>query len=191
MTTDDTQLIRQAQEGSVTAFEQLVFRHDKQVLALAARYTSSSADAKDIYQETFLRAYRGIHGFRFQSDFATWIHRITVNVCLSHQGRARRGSHVPLQDDVNEDDGETHGAAILADGRPSPEEAAVHAQTAERIEEALGALSPRQRMAMTLRFYEDQSLAAIAEAMQCSVGAVKRYLFDGTRRMRVRLQDLI
>ena len=76
---------RKAQQGDILAFEQLVYRHDKKVLSIAARYVTSADDAKDIYQEVFLRVYRGLKKFRFKSEFSTWVHRITVNVCLTHR----------------------------------------------------------------------------------------------------------
>ncbi len=72
MAPDDAELIRRAQQGALDAFEQLVFRHDKKVLGIAARFVTSSEDAKDIYQEVFYRAYKGLKNFRFQSEFATW-----------------------------------------------------------------------------------------------------------------------
>ena len=90
MTPTDNELIQAAQRGDMVAFEQLVFRHDKQVLSIAARYVTSAEDAKDIYQEVFIRVYRGLRKFRYRSEFATWLHRITTNVCLTHRTKQKK-----------------------------------------------------------------------------------------------------
>jgi RNA polymerase sigma-70 factor (ECF subfamily) len=87
---NDTELVRSAQQGDMNAFEELVYRHDKEVFAIAARYVNRAEDAKDIYQEVFLQVYRGLSKFRFQSEFSTWLYRITTNVCLTHQDRRKK-----------------------------------------------------------------------------------------------------
>ncbi len=89
-TLSDTELIRSAQKGDMDAFEQLGYRHDKEVFSIAARYVNRAEDAKDIYQEVFLRVYRGLQKFRFQSEFSTWLYRITTNVCLTHRNHRKK-----------------------------------------------------------------------------------------------------
>ena len=89
-TLSDTELIRSAQRGDMDAFEELVYRHDKEVFSIAARYVNRAEDAKDIYQEVFLRVYRGLQKFRFQSEFSTWLYRITTNVCLTHRNHRKK-----------------------------------------------------------------------------------------------------
>jgi RNA polymerase sigma-70 factor (ECF subfamily) len=185
---EDADLVRKAQEGDFLAFEQLVFRHDKKVLSIAARYVTSADDAKDIYQEVFLRVYRGLKKFRFKSEFSTWVHRITVNVCLTHRSRSRRTMQTLLLDDRDED-GEAHGE--IRDPAVGPDHLAVSADISSRIERALGVLSPKQRMVFTLRHFEGYRLGEIAQMMDCMEGTVKRYLFTATRRMRDQLKDAV
>ena len=79
---DETALIRAAQAGDEHAFEELVRLHDQNVLRLALNLLRSPEDANDIYQEAFLRVYRGLHTFRFDCSFHTWLHRIVTNLCL-------------------------------------------------------------------------------------------------------------
>jgi len=189
LTMDDADLVRKAQQGDILAFEQLVFRHDKKVLSIAARYVTSADDAKDIYQEVFLRVFRGLKKFRFRSEFSTWVHRITVNVCLTHRSRRRRTMQTVLLDDRNEDDGEAHGE--IRDPAGGPDHLAVNADISSRIERALGVLSPKQRMVFTLRHCEGYRLGEIAQMMDCMEGTVKRYLFTATRRMRDQLKDTL
>ncbi len=191
MAPDEKALILEAQSGNMDAFERLVFLHDKQVLSIAARYVTSAEDAKDIYQEVFLKAYRGLRRFQFRSEFSTWLHRITLNVCLTHRSRRRRGVHVPLHEDVDGDDESAGHAAELRSTDQGPDQEAIDTEIAARIQRALDTLSPQQRLVFTLRHYEDYKLREIATMMNCAEGTVKRYLFAATRRMREELTDLI
>src|SRR3954449_10367925 len=81
---NDADLIREAQRGSRAAFEELVRQYDQAVLRLALHLTGSDAEAQDIYQEAFLKAYRHLGNFRFECSFYTWIYRIVTNLCLDH-----------------------------------------------------------------------------------------------------------
>jgi len=80
---EETELIQKARAGDMSAFELLVYRHDQHVLSIVAGFAANAEDAKDLYQEVFIRVYRGLSSFRFQSEFATWLHRIATNVCLT------------------------------------------------------------------------------------------------------------
>jgi RNA polymerase sigma-70 factor (ECF subfamily) len=98
--TGDNELIRKAQTGDMGAFSELVLRHDRAVLALAARYVNNAEDAKDIFQEVLIKVYRGLPGFQFRSEFSTWVHRITVNVCLTYKARSKASRHISLDGDL-------------------------------------------------------------------------------------------
>lgn len=187
MATDDSALIRQAQDGNMTAFEELVHKHDKQVLTIAARYVTSSHDAKDIYQEVFIRVYRGLKHFKMQSEFATWLHRITVNVCLTHRARQRRHILVPL--DGNRDDEDLEGHTVeLKSTDSTADQHSMDAEIRHHVQEAIEALSPKQRLVFTLKHYEGYKLREIASMMKCTEGTVKRYLFLATQQLRTRLR---
>ena len=83
MTLSDNELIIKAQNGEVLALEELIYRYDKMVLRIAMKYTGDSDDAKDIYQEVFIRVYKNLSGFQFKSEFSTWLFRIATNVCIN------------------------------------------------------------------------------------------------------------
>jgi RNA polymerase sigma-70 factor (ECF subfamily) len=182
MTTDDLELVREAQGGNTHAFEQLVQRHDRQVLAIAARYVTSSEEAKDIYQDVFLRVYRGLKRFKGESAFATWLHRITVNVCLTH--RSRRRKHAALS--IDDDGDETYGCELRHDEQTDHH--SMNAELREHVRNALEELSAKQRLVFTLKHYEGYKLREIAAMMKCTEGTVKRYLFLATQHLRERLK---
>lgn len=187
----ETELIQKAQSGDILAFRDLVQRHDREVFAVAARYVSSAEDAKDIFQEVMIKIYRGLPGFRFQSEFSTWVHRITVNTCLTHRKQSKAALHVPLETDSG---GTADRQSILSyrDSRGhAPDEAAIDADTADHVHRALQSLSPKQRIVFSLRHYQGHSLKEIAQALRCGEGTVKRYLFRATQRMREQLHHLL
>jgi RNA polymerase sigma-70 factor (ECF subfamily) len=184
MAQTDTELIEQSKAGNFSAFEQLIFRYDKDVLTIASRYTQSADDAKDIYQETFIRVFKGLQKFQQQSEFSTWIFRIATNVCLTHRERKKRNSHISLDDN----DDETTVAYAVSDVETDSQ--TYGNEISQRIEMALQELSPKQKLVFTLRHYQDYKLKDIAVMMNCAEGTVKKYLFEATQKMRTHLQDL-
>jgi RNA polymerase sigma-70 factor, ECF subfamily len=189
MASNDTELIMQTQRGNMNAFEQLVQRYDKRVLTIAAGYVNSSDDAKDIYQEVFLRVYRGLPKFQYQSEFSTWLFRITTNVCLSHKMRGRRHTHTSLDQNMNDEDGHSHPLKDTLTDHSAADQQTHDAEITLRVGQALKTLSPRQRMVFTLKHYEGYKLKEIAEMLKCSEGTVKKYLFEATSRLRMQLKD--
>ena len=176
----DTDLIQQSIQGDFIAFEQLVYRYDREVLTLAARYTQSSEDAKDIYQEVFLRVYKGLAKFEGKSEFATWLYRIATNVCLTYKSRKKKAIEISL----NEDD----VAVDVVDEQA--EKFGTVSDVNDRIQDALKKLSPNQKMVFTLRHFQEHKIKDIARMMNCAEGTVKKYLFEATQKMRTHLKDL-
>jgi RNA polymerase sigma-70 factor (ECF subfamily) len=187
---NDTELVQSAQQGDMNAFEELVYRHDKEVFSIAARYVNSAEDAKDIYQEVFLRAYRGLSKFRFQSEFRTWLYRIATNVCLTHQDR-RKKNFLLLHDYEHEGDNiESSTLSASNDTSQSSDQHTLNSEISQRVQKALNELSPQQKLVFTLRHFEGYKLKEIAGMIKCSDGTVKKYLFTATQRMRRQLKDL-
>jgi RNA polymerase sigma-70 factor (ECF subfamily) len=189
MAVKDAELVIQAQQGNMNAFEKLVQMYDKQILTIAAGYVNSSDDAKDIYQEVFIRVYKGLPAFKHRSEFSTWLFRIATNVCLSYKSRRKKEGHISLDRGFDIGKGgpvsvkDTLKADSQTDRRTHDEELSM------RIEQALANLSPRQRMVFTLKHYEGYKLKEIAAMIGCSEGAVKKYLFEAVGRLRDRLSD--
>jgi RNA polymerase sigma-70 factor (ECF subfamily) len=185
---NDSEVIREAQQGNRTAFDELVCRYDKQVLSLAARYVNQADEAKDIYQEVFLRVYKGLNKFQSRSEFATWLYRITTNVCITHGTRrtkqAQRTKHQHHHDD------ETESHTEIGVSQHETDRHTLNAEISTRVHNALNVLSPQQKMVFTLKHYEGYKLREIAGMLDCSEGTVKKHLFTATQRMRLQLKDL-
>lgn len=184
MAPEENQLILNAQNGDIRAFEELVYKYDSKVLSLALRYVGDEDDAKDLYQEVFIRVYRGIKNFRFQSEFSTWLFRITTNVCFTFKSRDRRKNNISISAG---DDDENDQNVELTDISSSPEVITSGNEIGYIIRNALETLSPKQRMTFTLKHYEGFKIREIADMMECNEGTVKKYLFDATRNLRKKL----
>jgi len=187
MDLDERELILEAQKGDGPAFEELVYRYDRKVLKLAVSYTNDEEDAKDVYQEVFIRVFRALPGFRFESRFSTWLHRIVVNVCLSYKSRSQNREYESL--DIAEDDGESRHLEPVSHDLPSDQKA-LSSEISQHVRAALEGLSPQQRLVFTLRHYEGYKLKEIAALMDCAEGTVKKYLFTATERLRQRLRPV-
>jgi RNA polymerase sigma-70 factor (ECF subfamily) len=185
----DLDLIQRAKQGDMGAFEQLVFRYDKQVLTIAARYVQSSEDAKDIYQEVFLRVYRSLPRFQLRSQFSTWLYRITTNVCLSHKSRRKRHFHTSLSQESDDEHGGTLADAIAEPG--TTDHQAERADMALHVSHAMESLSSKQKLVFTMKYYDEYKIREIAEILGLAEGTVKRYLFTATKKIRRSLQDLL
>ncbi len=185
MTQTDEELIEQSKAGNYVAFEQLIYRYDQNVLNIAARFTRSSEDAKDIYQETFIRVFKGLPAFQQKSEFSTWLFRIATNVCLNHIERKKKELTVSY-------DNENYGDAgnVQASGEDEADSQLFGNEISTRIDSALLKLSPQQKLVFTLRHYQDYKLKDIAAIMNCAEGTIKKYLFEATQKMRTSLHDI-
>jgi RNA polymerase sigma-70 factor, ECF subfamily len=188
MALSDTELILEAKEGNNSAFEQLVYRYDRHILSLAMKYSGNNDDAMDIYQEVFIRMYKGLKNFRFQSEFSTWLFRITTNVCLTYKSKQNKRERLSLS--FSDDDDENSILTNLqAEENENPDSAMMGNEINEKIELAIKALTPKQKLCFTLKHMEGYKLREIAVMMDCKEGTVKKYLFDAVRKIREQLKD--
>ena len=190
MQLSDTDLIIQAQKGNQNAFEELVYRYDRNVLSVALKYANNEDDAKDLYQEVFIRVYRGLRNFRFQSEFSTWLFRITTNVCLTYKSRSKEHLRVSIDRSFDDDEQEINSSPELVYEGSSPEEISSGTNIGEIVNDAVESLSPKQRMTFILKHYEGYKFREIAEMMNCKEGTVKKYLFDATKNLRKKLSPV-
>lgn len=189
MTLTDNQLIINAQKGDVSSFEELVYRYDRHVLNIAKSFRNNDEDAKDIYQEVFMRVFRGLKNFQFKSEFTTWLFRITTNVCITHQSKKK--NHESIHREISNDEDDIRTLADTLTDNKSADELLVGGDISKHVNKALNELPPQQKMVFTLKYFEEYKIREIAEIMQCTEGAVKKYLFNATHRMRDRLKNLV
>ncbi len=184
MVQDNYKLIKLAAGGDKNAFEALIKKYDRKVITLALKYTRSEEDAKDIYQEVFIRVYKNISKFEFKSEFSTWLFRIATNVCLSHIEKNKKQQTVDLLSNDPMGDEDESSTIELIDNEPNPEMALGNSELSEGIKKAVETLSAKQKLVFTLKHYEGYKLKEIAEMTGLVEGTVKRYLFDATLKMR-------
>lgn len=188
MVLSDTELINKAQNGDESAFNELVCRYDRNVLSIALKYVNDRDDAKDIYQEVFLRVFRGLKKFQFKSEFSTWIYRITVNVCLTFIRSGKKKMIIKIDNDMDSDAVDHITGAD--DKVNSPEEFMIRSEITINIKEAIENLSPKQKMIFILKHYEGYKIREISEMLNISDGTIKKYLFDANHKLRSYLSEL-
>jgi RNA polymerase sigma-70 factor (ECF subfamily) len=184
MDRDENELIHKAQEGNIWAFEQLIHKYDRQVLALAYQLLGNTQDAEDVYQDVFMKIFQKIDKFRFESDFFTWLYRIVVNTAISYRKKRNRQLHSTLEE-MSEVKGGWH--RIPENKDPNPDTLTLSNEIKEKVDTAMEQLPLMQRTVFVLRFFQDFKIRDIAEITGCSVGTVKNYIFRSTQKMRYEL----
>src|SRR5215471_1370986 len=191
---DERALVVEAQAGNRSAFEELVRRYDRDVLRLALNLMKRPEDARDVYQESFLKVYRNLHRFRFECSFYTWLYRIVTNVCLDHLRRrqARPEDQAPELNAGHHEEGITDFFERQREHRPTldPERSMMGQEIKARITRAMERLSPRERVVFEMKHYQGLKLRAIGDALGTTEETVKNSLFRATRKLRNELGGL-
>ena len=188
---DVDSLVRAAQRGDQVAFEQLVRAYDQSVLRLAMNLLRSPEDARDVYQEAFLRVYRNLHAFRFDCSFHTWLYRIVTNICLDQLRKRKVRKEESAVVETAEGGIDRMEALEEESAAANPERVTWNRQLGQRIEDALEDLTPRERMVFELRHYQGLRLRNIGEILGTSEEAAKNCLFRATQKMRGLLGDFV
>jgi len=151
-------------------------------------------DARDVYQEAFLKVYRNLHRFRFECSFYTWLYRIVTNVCLDQLRRrqARPEDQAPESNSANHDDGIGDFFERQREHRPTldPERCLLGKEIQSRIATAMALLSPRERVVFEMKHYQGLKLRAIGDVLGTTEETVKNSLFRATRKLRGQLGEL-
>src|SRR5438874_12516942 len=182
--TEAAAVLARARQGDSEAFRALVERHSRSVFRLAFRMTGNEQDAEDVVQESFLRAYRQLGRFESRANFGTWLYRIVAN-CSVDLMRAKQARH----DQARGEPLDTV-ADLSAAEAPNPERLAESAEINQRVQDALGALSPLERAAFTLRHYEGRSIDEISRTLGLGTSAAKHSVFRAVKKLRVALAPL-
>lgn len=172
--------------GDRDAYGALVKRHSRMLFRLAYRMTGNEADADDVVQEAFLKAYQKLATFESRADFGTWIYRITVHCALDRlqKRRAEDARRVSEETDPEE------GTIQVADLKPDPERLAQSAEIAQLQELAMRGLTMMERTAFVLRHIEDRSTEEIAATLNVTPNTAKQSVYRAVQKVRRRLTQL-
>jgi RNA polymerase sigma-70 factor, ECF subfamily len=188
---DERTLVQEAQAGSRSAFEELVRRYDRDVLRLALNLMKRTEDARDVYQEAFLKVFRNLHRFRFECSFYTWLYRVVTNVCLDHLRRrqSRPEDQAPELHATQFEEASTDFFERQREHRPGldPERHLLGQEIKAKLAVAMERLSPRERVVFEMKHYQGLKLRAIGDALGTSEETVKNSLFRATRKLRSEL----
>jgi RNA polymerase sigma-70 factor (ECF subfamily) len=182
---DDLDLVHAAQNGDICAFEQLVGRYDRKLLSIAQHVAHNCEDAQDAVQEAFWKAFQHLGNFREDSQFSTWLIRITLNQALTKLRKQRSTKEVSLDQDFQAE-GEILPREVT-DWAPNPEELYRASELRDILTKTLGELRPALRTVFVLRDIEGLSIVQTAEVMELSHTAVKARLWRARLQLRERL----
>lgn len=187
----EADLIRAAQRGDSDAFEQLVRAHDHAVLRMAYNLLRSEEDARDVYQEVFLRVYRNLPKFRFDCSFKTWLYRIVSNLCLDQLRKRKVRKEEPSSFDS--EGSEIDRFQFIPEQRADvdPQRQMMSTEVHSRVQEVLNQLTPRERLVFEMRHFQGMRLRAIGESLSVTEEAAKNCLFRATQKMRSALGDFV
>lgn len=187
---EDATLVRRAQGGDLEAFDLLVRRHQERVYATIYHMTANHEDAADITQESFIKAYNALGGFKGDCSFFTWLYRIAVNRTLNFlKQRRNRVTNLSLNDLDFHAEHDPEIVALISEQTPRREASLGELQ--RRLNTALQKLSENHRMVVVLHDVQGLSHEEIAGLMDCNPGTVRSRLFYARQQLQALLSDLL
>ncbi len=183
MVATDEELVARSMAGDAESFNQLVLRWERPIYALAYRVIGRDEDARDVAQETFLRAFRALPGFRGQAKFSSWLYRIALNLCRDWIRRKKRTPIVDMPEDVD-------FIEMAADHGPveSIEDLVARNEMSRIVAEGMKLLPDEQRTAIVLKEYHGLTFQEIADLQGCPLSTVKTRLYQGLSVLRKHLE---
>ena len=174
MVATDEELVARSMDGDVDSFNQLVLRWERPIYALAYRVIGRDEDARDVAQETFLRAFRALPGFKGQAKFSSWLYRIALNLCRDWIRRKKRTPVVEMPEGVDV-------AELAAEQGPveSIEDLVARQEMSRIVAEGMKLLPDEQRTAIVLKEYHGLTFQEIADLQGCPLSTVKTRLYQG------------
>lgn len=169
MRLSDEVLVQRSKQGDLDAFNELVLRYESKVYSMAYRFMGNHADAGDLAQETFIRLYQALGGFRGDSSFSTWLYRIAANACRDELRKRQRRRNVSMEELIESSPANTP----VAGNEYSPEETVQRREVQRQVQDCLNELSEDHRLILVMREIQGLSYEEIAGVLQCSLGTVK------------------
>jgi len=179
-TLTDEQLVKRSQRGDTQAYEELVARHRDKVYARAFSMMRNEDDAFDLSQEAWIKGWQRLKQFQGDSSFATWMTRITINLCLDLMRKQKRQRAESIEQMSEETGGVERQMPVIT---TNPTEGLERSELRKRIDQAMTQLSEAHRTVLILHEFEELEYKAIAKVMKCSLGTVMSRLFYARRRM--------
>lgn len=179
MPSTDEELVARSISGDADSFNELILRWERPIYALAYRTIGREEDARDVCQETFLRAFRALPGFRGQAKFSSWLYRIALNLCRDWIRRERRAPIVQAPENVDLMD-----VAAAAEPSESIEDLVARRHEVQAVQRAMTVLSEEQRTAIVLKEYHGLTFQEIADLVGCPLSTVKTRLYQGLTVLR-------
>ncbi|NYE59392.1 RNA polymerase sigma-70 factor (ECF subfamily) [Duganella sp. 1224] len=191
MTTErecDQLLVERVRDGDKQAFDMLVAKYQRRLMRLLSRIVHDPAEAEDVVQETFIKAYRALRHFRGDSAFYTWLYRIGINTAKNHL--ATQGRRTPTSTDADSEQAEGYDGEHLRDIN-TPESMLASKQIAQTVNAAMDALPVDLRTAIALREIEGLSYEEISDIMACPIGTVRSRIFRAREVIAEKLKPLL
>ncbi len=185
----DQLLVDRAQHGDKKAFELLVLKYQRKLMRLISRLIRDQAEAEDVVQEAFIKAYRALPQFRGDSAFYTWLYRIGINTAKNYL--VTQGRRAPTSTEADVEEAETFDDGDQLRDINTPESMLATKQIAETVNLAMEVLPEELRTAITLREIEGLSYEDIAEAMHCPIGTVRSRIFRAREAIAEKLRPLL
>jgi RNA polymerase sigma-70 factor, ECF subfamily len=177
----DEELVEACRAGETSAFDVLVGRWEDKIRGAAWRVLGSEEEARDVAQEAFFKAYRGLDAFKREARFSSWLYQIALNLCRDRLRRRRTRASVSLEE-LEE------AGPVLVEPRPGAHELALQNALASVVRRAVAALPEEQREVVILKEYEGLTFLEIAQALDVPVSTVKTRLYRGLGQLRLRLE---
>jgi RNA polymerase sigma-70 factor, ECF subfamily len=191
MEVTDAAVVAQVLAGDRDGFRVLVERHSRSIFRVAYRMTGSRADAEEIVQETFLRAYKSLGSFELRANFGTWLYRIAVNRALdflsSKKTQMQNKETYTINDSPDPDDAQQ---VQLPAANPGPDRILLSAEIKKKVAQAMGLLTAAERVAFTMRHMEGQSIEEISQVLNVKASAAKNCVFRAVQKLRHELKPL-
>jgi RNA polymerase sigma-70 factor (ECF subfamily) len=185
----DQQLVERAQRGDKHAFELLVAKYQRRLGRLISRFVRNAAEAEDVTQDAFIKAYRALPAFRGDSAFYTWLYRIGINTAKNHL--VAQGRRAPTSTPLDAEEAEEFEDAALLHEVATPENELMSKQVVEVVNASLQELPDDLRTALTLREIEGLSYEEIAAVMDCPIGTVRSRIFRARDAIAANLRPLL
>jgi RNA polymerase sigma-70 factor, ECF subfamily len=184
----DQALVERVQQGDKRAFDLLVRKYQHRLISVISRYISDWSECQDVAQETFIRAYRALGGFRGDSAFYTWVYKIAINTAKNYlvsQGRR------PPADDITIEDAVALDGGMRLKERATPEHELLRQEIEQTVFATVEQLPEELKMAITLREVDGLSYEEIAETMNCPIGTVRSRIFRAREAIETQLRPLL